>query len=406
MATRTKRSSIVCDGCALRRVKCDGKDPCSECNGRNVACTHLRVRRKRGPKGPRVSTCVKIQAQAARLARPSLPNIDSYNSNPGGPPSLETYRQFFEIFQRLLYHVWPVLDVGDLMISLEADERNQGSQALADALCAAVIAQLRICHSSDRLPSQEAPWFAKEARRAQQAVDEEDECSLNSLLTSFFLHMYYANVQKLSIATLFLRETLTRAHMLGLQRPESYRHLGKLEFQRRLRIYWILFVTERTFCAENQMPTILDPIEVFPSPTSDDAKTAICLPALLDLTRLFVCLESQYCVSESGNASKPSAISEESRILNIQAQLQYDNSASALTEPQKVDLAVTRNWIRVLVWHYTFTRYPQSCQSASPAFSITYPATIAREVASTLSAASEQSLRAHGYGMVGHITPP
>lgn len=154
------------------------------------------------------------------------------------------------------------------------------------------------------------------------------------------------------------------------------------------------------------MPTILDPIEVFPSPTSDDAKTAICLPALLDLTRLFVCLESQYCVSESGNASKPSAISEESRILNIQAQLQYDNSASALTEPQKVDLAVTRNWIRVLVWHYTFTRYPQSCQSASPAFSITYPATIAREVASTLSAASEQSLRAHGYGMVGHITPP
>lgn len=131
------------------------------------------------------------------------------------------------------------------MISLEADERNQGSQALADALCAAVIAQLRISHSSDRLPSQEAPWFAKEARRAQQAVDEEDECSLNSLLTSFFLHMYYANVQKLSIATLFLRETLTRAHMLGLQRPESYRHLGKLEFQRRLRIYWILFVTER-----------------------------------------------------------------------------------------------------------------------------------------------------------------
>jgi len=131
------------------------------------------------------------------------------------------------------------------MASLEGDGRNQGAQALVDALCAAVIAQLRLPHSSDRLPSHEAPWFAKKARRAQQAVDEEEACSLNSLLTSFFLHMYYANVQKLSMATLFLRETLTRAHMLGLQRPESHRHLGKLEFQRRLRIYWILFVTER-----------------------------------------------------------------------------------------------------------------------------------------------------------------
>lgn len=166
-----------------------------------------------------------------------------------------------------------------------------------------------------------------------------------------------------------------------------------------------LTLGRRTFCAEHQVPTILDPIDVFPSPTSDDAKTAICLPALLDLTRLFVCLESHFCVPEPAHVSQPSATSEECRIVNIQTQLQYDNSASALTEPQKVDLAVTRNWIRVLVWHYTFTRYPQSFQSASPAFSITYPATVAREVASTLSAASEQSLRAHGYGMVGPSPP-
>jgi hypothetical protein len=51
--TRTKRA---CDGCQIRKVKCDGGQPCLSCANTKIACTFSRTVHTRGPRRMRETT--------------------------------------------------------------------------------------------------------------------------------------------------------------------------------------------------------------------------------------------------------------------------------------------------------------------------------------------------------------
>ncbi|KAG8414848.1 hypothetical protein J3459_009618 [Metarhizium acridum] len=72
---------------------------------------------------------------------------------------------------------------------------------------------------------------------------------------------------------------------------------------------------------------------------------------------------------------------------------------SSFTEVQQVDLFVTRQWIRLLIWEYTMRHYKMSRNSSNQAFSLLLPVTIARELLCLFPSVSADSIFAHGYGM-------
>lgn len=51
--TRTKRA---CDGCQIRKVKCDGGQPCLSCANTKIVCTFSRTVHTRGPRRMREAT--------------------------------------------------------------------------------------------------------------------------------------------------------------------------------------------------------------------------------------------------------------------------------------------------------------------------------------------------------------
>ena len=255
-----QRARYSCDACAFRRVKCNGGEPCQECCRRSIDCTRLRQRRKRGPKGPRASTVEKIECYKESLSlstsSPSDTSAAAANSiyeEPVGPAPASwsyanipgTYHDHLDIFRRRLYTVWPIIDPHALVARLAAAPQDWQAHALAASLCAAVIAQLRLDQRPEPGVNSQAAEFVKEAQQQRKLYDYRECCTLDSLLTSFFLHIYYSNIQKLSTASYLLRETVTTAHILRLHEPETYETLSHHEYQRRLRVFWILFVTER-----------------------------------------------------------------------------------------------------------------------------------------------------------------
>lgn len=254
------RVRTSCDGCALRRVKCSGSQPCLECSKRSTTCTFLRLRRKRGPKGLRIQTAEKIEENAEILANattlPSDPVPTAVGTEYGDSEAstiasrdsdtvLSSYHYYLTIFRERLYSVWPIVDPGRLASRLAAGDKDHEANALAAALSLGVIAQLRLPNSTESEHLVHKSVLLHETKRLQSITDYQKSCTLDSLLTSFFLHIYYANIQKLSAATYLLRETLTTAHMLKLHHPEAYKSLPSEEYELRLRVYWILFVTER-----------------------------------------------------------------------------------------------------------------------------------------------------------------
>ena len=91
--------------------------------------------------------------------------------------------------------------------------------------------------------------FAAEAQLFRTYFDYRERPTLQALLTSFFLHIYFSNADKLRSAAHFLRESLTYAQQMFLHEPDTYQSMACEEYELRLRIYWILFVSER--CQEN-----------------------------------------------------------------------------------------------------------------------------------------------------------
>ena len=250
------RIAHPCDGCSLRRVRCSGGQPCNECQNRSVVCSSLRTRKKRGPKGPRSRTSEKIESFQQQLQKEKEQNSKARWREVATPESIpetnfahrftfEDYSPLLEVFRQRLYCIWPIVSYDDLVLKLRNDPSDFESYSLASALCAAVIAQLRLQEYTTPIGLATSKNFEAEAQRLRQRFDHHEHYTLSSLLTSFFLHIYFANCDKLRTAGFYLRESLTYAHGLQLQHPNTYANVGPAKRQFMLRTYWILFISER-----------------------------------------------------------------------------------------------------------------------------------------------------------------
>ncbi|CAK7214460.1 hypothetical protein SBRCBS47491_002150 [Sporothrix bragantina] len=494
------RSSNTCDGCALRRVRCDANRPCSECQKRSLPCTTFRVKKKRGPKGPRQTTTNKIRTfqrhleenaeikeeTPASLSMGSIGSPDIGESqSPGlsspqpcsqktkptlGPPPiyrrqpLAAYCRFLGVFRTRAYSVWPIVSCDALERRITENEDDYESWTLAASVCAGVIAQLRLPEHQKPLASPTSPKspksptspsspsspgstafpgpvsshkFAADAEHFRTLYDYREQISVSSLLASFFLHIYYANDGRLRTAGLYLREALTQAHMLGLHRSDTYATLqedDRNERELRLRVYWVLFVSERTYCVQHGLPPILRPIRERPAPDffdhTDDNSGSAPIASLLDLTRLFTVLDGDLIEPPSASSLPPPCLAEDDdehdrqmqtrrRVTLFQSQSDLldtdtgpcatqqqnnnnnNNNTVGLNETQRVDIFVTRSWIRILLWEYSVRHFVMSSSTApnNQAFSMLLPALVAHSMLGFVSTVSGEAIRAHGYGM-------
>lgn len=146
-----------------------------------------------------------------------------------------------------MYPVWPIVNVEHLVSTLQdIEEPDLEAYALATAVAAAIIAQLRLGNRSLPGDSTTADTFATECLRIRSMSRCRSKVNLNNVRTSFFLHVYYENQQSGGTESLlYLREAISLAQMANLHRESSYAAFALQEQQLRCRVLWLLFVTER-----------------------------------------------------------------------------------------------------------------------------------------------------------------
>lgn len=178
---------------------------------------------------------------------------------------LTSFIPFVDIFFERLYAVFPVIDKSCVMELLQSDDPPQPLPAsfypFLAALAAAVIVQLNATDteilqpsaSADTPPSPIGPtprnpsadFFVShclQTRWSQGFIENPNEWTV---LTSFFLFAYYGNLDRSRSAWYYLREAIGFAQALGLDDTESYVGMDLSTLQRRQRLFWLLFVTER-----------------------------------------------------------------------------------------------------------------------------------------------------------------
>ncbi|KAG5980921.1 hypothetical protein E4U55_003478 [Claviceps digitariae] len=406
-----KRISSSCDACAFRRVKCSSERPCRECQIRALDCTSLRNRGKRGPKGPRPDTSRKVRQGRLSQSEPTPTSSHQSTDSHGSAQSpsianhptcsrrlpLDAYCKYLNIFRHRLGPIWPVVDVEDLIFKISSNPHDLESYALAASICAATIAQIRLSeHTNSPNVPVSSHQFSQDAQIIRDQYDYHECENLSSILTPYFLHVYFVNASKIKTAASFLRESIASVHWLGLDQQETYDLLGHgKERSLKLRIFWILFISERTFCAQNSFPAVLAPIDEIPSCEETNGDFNSISEAFSSLTQLFSHLKVD--ILETWPSRRPVLVPE--KVMAAQATLCRYSRHSSFTEIQRVDLFVTRQWIRLLIWEYTMRHYRMSRESSSSAFSLLLPFRIAKELLPIFPAVSAESISAHGYGM-------
>ncbi|KAG7061946.1 AflYd/sugR/sugar regulator [Colletotrichum scovillei] len=416
MEKRRTRTANPCDGCSLRRVRCrmQGNPPCLECQKHSVECTFLRVPRKRGPKGPRQCTSEKVahyqneirQSQSHRSISQGL--VSPIADNESGQMPMHLYIEYLDKFRESLTCVWPILNVEDLKSRLVHNPAGDRSAwALAGAVCATVIAQLRL--SQIRSAKQDtattdlssvAESFARHAQRLRDQFFYREDFSTESLLTAFFLHIYFTITGRIRTAILYLHETIAQLHLQDLHLTETLASLADEQKELVLRIYWLVFVSEKTFCVQNCFPTSLSPIQAWPS-------SEFHIPGVGDLDQSFQLLAQLFTLLDNNiimAGDRRGAYMDAKSVDHLQYALSaMDNIAAVaprLPETQRVNVLMTGNWIQILWWQYALRHVQMSSRGESDTtFSILEPALVAQKAMRLFASVSRDSITTHGFGM-------
>jgi hypothetical protein len=145
-----------------------------------------------------------------------------------------------------MFPVWPVVKVEDVIATLQRNEENVENYALATAVGAATVAQLKLTRASLGGDAVTAEMMEAECQRTRSQGKTGAPVNLTSLRIAFFLHVYHENQEAGGIKSLlYLREAITIGQMMGLHKESSYMALPSEEQQIRRRVLWLLFVTER-----------------------------------------------------------------------------------------------------------------------------------------------------------------
>jgi Fungal specific transcription factor domain len=150
------------------------------------------------------------------------------------------------VYRLRMYPVWPIIKVERLVASLQRFQPDSIEVfALAYAVAAATIAQIKTKESSQP-GAVTAEMMEAQCQYAKAKSDPTEPPNVTTVRTAFFLHVYYENQAPGGLkSTLYLREAITMAHMMGLHRESYYKNVAVEEQQIRRRTLWLLFVTER-----------------------------------------------------------------------------------------------------------------------------------------------------------------
>ncbi|KXH51549.1 AflYd/sugR/sugar regulator [Colletotrichum nymphaeae SA-01] len=286
--------------------------------------------------------------------------------------------------------------------------------ALAGAICATVIAQLRL--SQLRLSKQHnlvsddnsiAESFAHHAQRSHNLSNQHHqstyykEDTTEPLLTAFFLHIYFANTERIRLATVYLHEAIAQLHLQSLHRPENLISLAEGQRELLLRIFWLVFVTERTFCVQNCFPPCLKPIQTFPLSGFHIQGVGEVDASFQLLAQLFTLLDDNIVMAADRGGVTPDSSKADNLYSALSAMAKQDFSALApnLPETQRVNVLMTGNWIHILWWQFALSHYQMSSRMDDAMLSMLKPAKVAHETMRLLGSVSQQAIRTHGYGL-------
>ncbi|ROW16051.1 hypothetical protein VPNG_02509 [Cytospora leucostoma] len=363
MTTAVKRA---CDACHRRKVKCDGVSPCRNCSTAQLGCTYNAIPQKKGPKGSRakvISELRETQRQTSLSAQVQN-RINGINAPPAptlaptpGLLTPEMFKECLEFFFANMYTDIPILSRPRLEQQAMFVEQDLDTYCLLTAVCAFMMIQPGMGipggdpYGLDTMPGANiisSTVLMEETIRVRKGFDYNENPTLNTLCTSYFLFACFYGLDMHEKAWFHLREATTMIHIIGMNKEEAYMQFDAVESCLRRRLYWLFFVTERAYALQRGRPLTLQ-ASINPPTLADDPTDPLAhhLNSFILLINLFRPFDDAYVASWNKSRNNwPAA-----HINGLHKQL-ADILPSFLSygDSQLHDLRTNQQWLKTMMW--------------------------------------------------------
>ncbi|KAI1477600.1 fungal-specific transcription factor domain-containing protein [Daldinia eschscholtzii] len=411
MSQAVKRA---CDACHRRKVKCDGINPCRNCASAQLTCTYNAIPQKKGPKGSRakvISELRETQRQTSLSAKVQS-RLNGINNPPCSPtlsptPGLlasEMAKECIEFFFANMYPIMPILHRQRLEQQTMYLDQNPDAYCLVTSLCAWMMFQpgMNVPGADPLLEHLPGANIAsgmvliEETIRVRKGYEYQESPTLYSLCTSYFLFCSHYALDLHDKAWFYLREATTLAHIVGMNKEETYLQYDNIEASRRRRLYWLLFVTERAYALQRGRPLTLQATISLPTMTDDPTDPlAPQLNAYLLLVNLFRPFDDMFV--SIWNKTR----NESSSYLST-LQKQFSDMIPPYMNVQDSDLRANQQWLKTITWHLNMQHgcVPQGSQDQ---MQLQYPIDMTRDLMSMTSQFQTQSTELLGTPLVAKL---
>lgn len=446
----------ACDGCRVRKIRCDGAYPCSSCIDNACNCTYFAVPKKTGPKGRRkarllaegrkaaqFSTTVPLAVRATTdhplpfsLDDGSLgisgaePSLVRDAGDAGFVPSIRVPADFMtsclDAFFTHKYPITPILDrrqVQDAIPNLRFMPEMYG---LITACCAVMVLSPDIIITDNEearanpptdvqtehepfsisisaFERPQAEFLIAETIRARSYCDYIEHPSLTTIQTSFFLFSAFFCLGKDTSAWYYIREAITMVQSLRLHEDACHAEIQdpKVALYAR-RMFWVLFITERAYALQRHRPLTLQSAIALPSAESSPEEAHI-LSGLLDLISLFQNFDAAF-INLWNVSNDPPFSAPKDYLIKIQRALELAlPHVSERTITQQADLLLSREWLKLMVWQLSVSKTLLCNTGPDESMSLRFPVSVARNVVLTTALLPEKALEANGVGILEKI---
>ena len=164
-----------------------------------------------------------------------------------------------------------------------------------------------------------------------------ESITLNTTLTSYFLHIFYGRQpSRTQTAIFYIREAITFAQLFGMHIEDTYSRYHTKDQQVMRKLYFLLFMTERYLCINDGLPTVLESISL---PIAEDEEIPDAVSGFLSLVTLFSTPGTDFFSKWTPHSSNVSINKE--RLLLIQYALQRPlENPKFSNDIQEVDIVV------------------------------------------------------------------
>lgn len=450
MEPPTRRVSKACDACKMRKVKCNGRERCQQCSHLGLKCIYSAsaTKRTQGKRGriileyksktskPNVTSPPILVANIGQTEFPSPPSVpaeqnggelslfsfDQTSLDSGGSSglrltfkkvqtqapmsALSKYDQNFFLdlipgYLEMVYPVHPVITEKELKAHIHAMETDQESLSFIYAFGGITLNLTRFGDKRTDEVDRDIETLINHSIQTLKPPYATFHSSVMRAVQSGFLHNCLVSMQASDAAFYYMRDSISAIQLLRIDSPENMATLPPHERSRRQRLYWQAFIHERFVAIIDYRHAILPPLDSLPE---NDPTIPISIhEGFNQIIKLFQLLDQEFLRNWLGSQGKGNVTCDwvEAKSKELEGEEESESQGLALlSNMQRADLAITREWLRTIVWRMAMSQTLLSSRSSKECFSLLFPVRLSQSLRQQVTSLSREDIEVHGTSIV------